>query len=135
MKIEDIRDKNKIKYIIEKLLKKQDIKASDIKVDNQNKYSYIHFDINVFNKDEIIVLYTDNSFVNDEVDDLSNNKIIEIFGINPDAIIKGPIEYKEIEDIYNYFKGPANDIINDEEKLFFCFGENLKSYLIELYKK
>lgn len=133
MKILDIKDQFKIKYIVEVLLKNQNIKASDIEVDDQNKYSYIHFDIDVFNKDEIIVLYTDNSFVNDEIDDLNNNKIIEIFGINPDAIIKGPIEYKEIEDIYKYFKGPTNDIIDDNDKVFFCFGENLQSYLIDLY--
>lgn len=135
MKISDIKDKNKIKYILEVLLKNKGIKASNIEIENQDKYSYIHFDIDVFSKDEIIVLYTDNSFVNNEVDDLNNNKFIEIFGINPDAIIKGPIEYKEIENIYNYFKGPTNDIINDYDKVFFCFGEKLKSYLMEIYKK
>lgn len=135
MKISDIKDKNKIKYILEVLLKNNDIKASNIEIDNQDKYSYIHFDIDVFSQDEIIVLYTDNSFVNNEIDDLNNNKIIEIFGINPDAIIKGPIEYKEIQNTYDYFKGPKNNIINDYNKVFFSFGENLKSYLIEIYKK
>lgn len=131
MKIPNIKNKLVIEKI-KTLLNIKDIKASDIKVNDQNKIPYIHFDIDIFNKDEIIVLYTDNSFVNDEVDDINNGKIIEIFGMDRDTIIKGPIKYKEIEDVYIFFKGPTNDIVDDNDEVFFCFGEGLKSYLIEL---
>jgi hypothetical protein len=131
MKIEDIKSK----YIIIKiknLLKIKDIKASDIEIEHQNNYSYIHFGVPFFSKDEINVMYTNNNFVNDEIDDLDNDKFIEIFGMDPDAIIKGPVEFKEIEDIYYYFGGPSNhEIYNKDDNVFFCFDDKIKSYILD----
>jgi hypothetical protein len=130
MKISDINNK----YIIikiKKLLEFKDIKASEIEIDKQNKCSYIHFGVPFFSDEDINVMYTSNSFVNDEIDDINNNKIIEIFGINPDSIIKGPIEYKEIEEIYNYFGGPTKrEIFNNNENVFFYFDDKIKLYIL-----
>jgi reverse gyrase len=130
MKIEDIKNENII-IKIKKLLKKKEIKASDIDIDYQNNSSYIHFGVNLFNKDEINILYTNNNFVNDEIDDMDDNKFVEIFGMDPDAIINGPIDFKEIEDVYYYLGGPQNhEIYNKDDKVFFCFDEYIKSYIL-----
>lgn len=134
--ISEIRDTPKVKHIVEVLFKKEDIKVSDININDQNKLSYIHFEIPFFDKNIVTAMYTTNNFANDEIDDIKNGKIIEIFGINPDAIIKSPIEYKEIKDIYLYFGGSIpspEDSISDDDLVFFCFNEELKSYIIELY--
>lgn len=134
MNVSDINSKEFINYLFNLLSKTENIKAIDINIDDQNNNPYIHIDINIFDKNKIVVTYTTNSFVNDEKDDLDNDKFIEVFGLNPNVILKGPIEYKEIENIYNYFKGPTNDIIDNNQKVFFYIGENLIKSLNEICK-
>lgn len=133
MKVSNIVDKKFISYIFEFLSKTPNIKAIDININDQNNNPYIHIDINIFDRNSVDVIYTTNSFVNDEIDDLDNDKFIEIFGLDPNAMLKGPIEYNEIENIYEYFKGPTNDIIDNNQKVFFCIGENLIKTLNEIY--
>lgn len=134
MNVEDINDKEFITYLFNLLSKTENIKAIDINIDGQNNIPYIHIDINIFDRNKIEVTYTTNSFVNDENDELDNDKFIEIFGLDPNVILKGPIEYKEIENIYNYFKGPTNDIIDNNQKVFFYIGEKLIKSLNKIYK-
>lgn len=133
MNVEDINDKEFINYLFNFLSKTPNIKAIDVNIDDQNNNPYIHIDINIFDRSKVEVIYTTNSFVNDEYEDLDNDKFIEIFGLDPNVTLKGPIEYKEIEIIYNYFKGPINDIIDNNQKIFFYIGENLIKYLNEIY--
>lgn len=133
MNVSCINDKNIINNIFNILSNTQNIKASDISISNQNDNPYIHIDINIFDKNRIDVIYATNSFVNDIIEDPDNDKYIEILGLDPNAILKGPIEYKEIENIYEYFKGPTNDIIDYDQKVFFCIGENLIKTLNEIY--
>lgn len=135
MNVEDINDKEVINHVFNILSKTPTIKAIDININDQNNNPYIHIDINIFDRSRIIVTYTTNNFVNDEVEDPDNGKYIEILGLDPNAILKGPIEYKEIENIYEYFKGPANDIIDGNQKVFFCIGEKLIKTLNEIYNK
>jgi hypothetical protein len=106
MKVSNIGDKKFINYIFNFLSKTPNIKAIDININDQNNNPYIHIDINIFDRNSVEVIYTTNSFVNNEIEDLDNDKFIEIFGLDPNAMLKGPIEYKEIETIYEYFKGP-----------------------------
>ncbi len=134
MNVEDINDKEFINYLFNFLSKTTNIKAMDINIDDQNNNPYIHIDINIFDRNKIEVIYTTNSFVNDENDDPNNNKIIEFLGLDPNTLLKGPIEYKEVENIYNYFKGPNNDIIDNNQKVFLYIGENLIKSLNEIYK-
>lgn len=135
MNVEDINDKEVINHVFNILSKTPTIKAIDININDQNNNPYIHIDIDIFDRSRIIVTYTTNNFVNDEVEDPDNGKYIEILGLDPNAILKGPIEYKEIENIYEYFKGPANDIIDGNQKVFFCIGEKLIETLNEIYNK
>lgn len=71
--------------------------------------------------------------INDEIDDPQNNKYVEIYGINPKAIIQGPIKYKDIEEIYQYLDGPGNALLEDED-IYFCFGDRLKKILEKIGK-
>jgi hypothetical protein len=134
MNIEDIKNKDIIGHVLNILSETPDIKAKYISIEDQNNNPYIHFDINMFDKNRIEVTYATNSFVNDEEEDPDNDKYIEILGLDPEAILKGPIKYKEIEEIYEYFYGPANDIIDEDQKVFFCIGESLQKKLKEKYK-
>lgn len=63
-----------------------------------------------------------------------NNKLHEHFGVNPEAIIKGPIKYEEIKNIYYYLGGPSNDTLEDEY-VFFCFGNDLEDEINKKYEK
>lgn len=135
MNVKDINDKEVINHVFNILSKTPTIKAIDININDQNINPYIHIDINIFDRSRIIVTYTTNNFVNDEVEDPDNCKYIEILGLDPNAILKGPIEYKEIENIYEYFKGPENNIIDGNQKVFFCIGEKLIKTLNEIYNK
>lgn len=47
MKISNINDKEKIKYIVEKLFKTNCILAKEIKEKDQEECSYIHFDVEI----------------------------------------------------------------------------------------
>lgn len=135
MKVSNIRDKKFINYIFSLLSKTPNIKAMDININDQNNNPYIHIDTNIFDRSNVDVIYTTNSFVNNEIEDLDNDKFIEIFGLDPESMLKGPVEYREIETIYDYFKGPINDIIDNNQKVFFCIGENLIETLNEIYKE
>jgi hypothetical protein len=135
MKVSNIGDKKFINYIFNFLSKTPNIKAIDININDQNNNPYIHIDINIFDRNSVEVIYTTNSFVNNEIEDLDNDKFIEIFGLDPNAMLKGPIEYKEIETIYEYFKGPENDIIDNNQKVFFCIGENLIKTLNKIHNE
>lgn len=132
MNVSDINNKELINYLFNLLSKTPNIKAKDINIDDQNNIPYIHIDINIFDINKVEVIYTTNSFVNDENDD-PDNKFVEVFGLDPNVILKGPIEYKEIENIYIYFKGPTNDIIDNNSKVFFYIGKNLIKSLNEIY--
>lgn len=132
MNVEDIKNKDIISYIFNVLLRLPNIKAKDISIKDQNDNPYIHFDINIFEPNRVEVTYASNSFVNDEEENPDNDKYIEILGLDPDAILKGPIEYKKIENIYEYFRGPTNDIIDDNQKVFFYIGEKLLKRLNEI---
>lgn len=133
MDVLSIKHKNIISYIFNVLSKTPNIKAKDIDISHQNNCPYIHIDINIFDKSKVEVTYATNSFVNDEEEDPNNDKYIEILGLNPDAVLKGPVEYKEIENIYEYFYGPTNDIIDEHQEVFFYIGETLLEKLNEIY--
>lgn len=135
MNVLNINDKEFIYYLFSFLSKTPNIKAIDININDQNDNPYIHIDINIFDRNKVEVTYTTNSFVNNEIEDLDNDKFIEIFGLDPNIILKGPIEYKEIENIYEYFKGPMNDIIDNNQKIFFYIGENLIKTLNKIYNE
>jgi hypothetical protein len=133
MNVSCIKNKDIISHILNLLSETPDIKAKDISIKEQNDNPYIHIDINILDKNRIEVTYATNSFVNDEEEDPDNDKYIEILGLNPEAILKGPINYKEIKEIYEYFNGPANDIIDENKKIFFCIGDDLINALNKIY--
>lgn len=164
MRINEIKDIKKLKYIVENLfnvntIKVIDIRKKDIK-DFKNKennegindfynytlnklYNYIHFDIDILNtiglkEDEVLnynhkinIMYAC-THINDEIDDPQNDKYVEIHGINPNAIIQGPIKYKDIEEIYRYLDGPDNTLLDDDD-IYFCFGDTFKKILKKKY--
>lgn len=123
MNVENIKDKNIINNILNLLLKTPNLKSKDISINDQNNNPYIHFGIDINNR--IDIAFATNNFVNDEEEDLDNDKFIEALGLDPDATIKGPIEYKEIEDIYEYLNGSTNDIIDNKQKVFLCIDQGL----------
>lgn len=127
MKIEDIDEL--IIEDIKKLLKIKNTKASDIPITEKNAYSCIIFGLTFYG--DIHTLWTSNSFSNDHIDDIDNNRIIEIHGLSPDTLLKGPIEFKEIENVYYHLQGVIEGlgIIDGEEKVYFCFNEDIIKYI------
>lgn len=154
MRISEIKDIEKIQYVVNILFGIPTIKALDLrKIDKEkgvtvtmNKlYNYIHLDIDIFdlidvqlsnslNYDPKIIVMYSCTHINDKINDQKNDEYVEHFGINPDAIIQGPIKYKEIKEFYKYIGGP-NTLILDEEDVYFCFGDKLKMILETKYKE
>lgn len=126
-----------VKNILKKLLEVNDIEASSL-INNEEKqsYPYIHFGMDDFEtigilEEELLdynyritVTYNSHNPINDEIDDPENNKFIDIHHMDPYAIIKGPIKYKMLKDIYEYLDGPGHFTYKDDY-VFFCFDNKL----------
>lgn len=127
MLIKDIEDIEKIKYIL-KLTEINDVKhnGKDKRI-YETCYPYIYFDVFFLDNNTIHSFWNGRSIISDNDDNFPAIGFIK----NEPYVIRGPIKYKHLKDIYDYLGGNEwkRNTITDEEEVYFTIGNNLKNKL------
>jgi hypothetical protein len=95
-------------------------------------YPYIYFDIFFLDNNTIHAFWNGKSIISDN----DENSPAIGFIKNEPYVIKGPIKYKYLKDIYDYLGGNEwkKNTITDEEDVYFTIGNSLKNRLEKIYK-
>lgn len=129
MLIKDIKDIEKINYILE--IAKTNSCDKD-KLICETYYPYIYFDIFFLDDNTIHAFWNGRSIINDNV---KNAPAAIGFIKNDPYIVRGPIKYKYLKDIYDYLGGNEwkRNTITDDEEVYFTIGNKLKDKLENIY--
>ena len=119
-----------VKIIFELISKNKSNKSSkdSLLINQEENIPCMTIGIDPFNN-TINSAYLEKTCINEIDDNPMNEKCIDVFKINPESELIGPLYYTDnIEFIREYFKVPGNEL-DKKDRVFIILDESIKKYV------